>query len=111
MLTNSDMTIYRRIRNSSDSADTWERIYVEKVWWFSNANSQITSSGLKSADVLTVRIPDTSVIIKKGDYILKGNISVAIKTVKDLADYEYYCVTAANYNMYGDEPHIKVVGT
>lgn len=109
MLTNSDMTIYRRIRNPSDSADAWEREYVEKAWWFLNTESQITTNGLKTADVLTVRIPDTSVKIKKGDYILKGNISVAMKSVNDLAELEYYNVTGANYNALGEEPHIKVV--
>lgn len=108
MLTNSDCTIYRRIRNPSDSADTWERVYVKEVWWFKAAKSQITTEGLKTADVLTVRIPNTSVKIKKGDYILKGNISVAMNSVKDLAGFEYYCVTGANYNTFGSEPHIKV---
>lgn len=110
MVTNTDMTIYRRAHNDYDSNDSWEREYVKDAWWFLNTQSQLTANGLKSANVLTVRIPGTTVNIKKGDYVLKGDISVAMKTVKDLVGYEYYCVTSANYNVFGDEPHIKVVG-
>lgn len=109
MITNADCTVYRRIRGNSSDGDSWEREYIPEVWWFENTKSSITSNGLKSADVLTVRIPDTSVQVKKGDYIVKGDCGVSMETVKDLSGYEYFCVTGANYNTFGDNPHIKVV--
>lgn len=110
MITNTDCTLYKRIRENPNDGDAWERIHIPGVWWFENTQSAITTNGLKSADVLTVRIWDTSVQVKKGDYLVKGNCSVSMNTVKDLSGYEYFCVTGANYNIFGDNPHIKVVG-
>lgn len=75
-----------------------------------DTQSAVTTEGLKSADVLSVRIPDTTVVIKKDDYIVKGGCTAEMRTIKDLESYEYYKVTKANYNTFGDNPHIKVVG-
>lgn len=108
MMSNSDCTIYSRIR--SDDGDTWKRAYVPEVWWHEETKSSITTDGLKSGDVLTVRIPDISVQIGKDDIILKGNCKSEIKSVKDLAGYEYYKVSGVKYNSFGSNPHIKVVG-
>lgn len=110
MLINSDCTIYSRKPNPSTGYDEWERRYIPECWWFQNTKSAITTNGLKSADVLTVRIPDLSVTVKKGDVILQGFCEVEMKTVKDLKGHEYFTVTSANYNRFGDNPHIKVVG-
>ncbi|MGN0357108.1 MAG: DUF6751 family protein [Blautia sp.] len=108
MTTNSDCTVYNRIR--SNDGDTWKRIYVPAVWWYEEAKSSITTEGIKSGNVLTVRIPDISVKIKKDDIIIKGRINMEIDTVKDLVNAEYYKVTAVNYNRFGENQHIKVVG-
>ena len=108
MLTTSDCTIYRRIR--SNDGDTWKRVYIPDVWWFEDTKSSITTEGLKSGDVLTVRIPDISVQIWKDDIIIKGNCKAEIKSVKDLVGYEYYKVAGVKYNSFGSNPHIKVVG-
>ena len=108
MITNSDCTIYNRIR--SDDGDTWKRTYIPEVWWFEDTKSSITTEGLKSGDVLTVRIPDISVQIRKDDIIIKGNCKTEIKSVKDLDGCEYYKVSSTKYNRFGGNPHIKVVG-
>jgi hypothetical protein len=107
MLTNSDCTIYRRIGNGDDFV--LKKQYVSKCWWFEGAKADITTNGLKSADVLKVRIPDVTVQVKKGDIIVKGNCDIEAQTVKDLSGVAYFKVTAANYNMFSDEMHIKVV--
>lgn len=98
------------MRDAEKNQDTWKRQYVKECWWFEDTKSSVTTDGLKSADVLKVRIPDMSVVVKKGDYILKGMCKVNMTTIKDLAEYDYFKVTSANYNTFGDEPHIKVVG-
>lgn len=108
MITNSDCTIYNRIR--SNECDTWKRIYIPEVWWHEETKSSITTEGLKSGDVLTVRIPDVSIQIVKDDIIIKGECKAEIKSVKDLAGHEYYKVAGAKYNSFGGNPHIKVVG-
>lgn len=108
MLTNMDCTIYSRIQNGD--FDAWEKQYVPKCWWFVENKASVTTEGLKTADVLKLRIPDLSVLVKKGDYIVKGDCPVDMQTVKDLKGLEYFLVTTANYNVFGSNPHIKVVG-
>lgn len=108
MITNSDCTVYSRIR--SNDGDAWKRIYIPEVWWHEEAKASITTDGMKSGNALTVRIPDISVQIKKDDIILKGDCELEIKSVKDIVGYEYYKVAGAKYNSHGSNPHIKVVG-
>ena len=108
VLTNSDCTVYHRVR--IPDGHTWKRRYIPTVWWHEETKSSITTEGLKTADVLKVRIPDISVLIKKDDIIIKGNVNVEIDTIKDLSGVHYYKVETANYNHFGSNPHIKVVG-
>lgn len=110
MLTNTDITIYHREYDSSVGFDTWKRAYVPEAWWYKNEKASITTEGLKRADVYTIRISDTSVVLKKDDYIVKGNCDVVMETVKDLEGLEKTRITSVNYNTFGGNPHIKAVG-
>lgn len=110
MLTNTDITIYNREYDPETRLDSWKRVYVPEAWWYKNEKASITTNGLKSADVYTIRIPDTSITLKKDDYIVKGNSNVAMETVKDLDGLEKTRVTSVNYNTFGGNPHIKAVG-
>lgn len=110
MLTNTGITIYNREYDSESGFDTWKRVYVPAAWWYKNEKSSITTEGLKQADVYTIRIPDTSIALKKDDYIVKGNCDVAMETVKDLEGLEKTRITSVNYNTFGGNPHIKAVG-
>lgn len=110
MLTNTDITIYNREYDPETRLDNWRRVYVPEAWWYKNEKASITTDGLKSADVYTIRIPDTSITLKKDDYIVKGNCNVVMETVKDLDGLEKTRVTSVNYNTFGGNPHIKVVG-
>lgn len=110
MLTNTDITIYNRKYDTQSRLDTWTRVYVPEAWWFKNEKSSITTDGLKQADVFTIRIPDTSIVLKKDDYIVKGKCDVQMKTVKDLDGLEKARISSVNYNTFGDSPHIKAVG-
>lgn len=110
MLTNTDMTLYHREYNPSTRFDEWRRTYLPTGWWYENEQSAVTSEGLQVADAFIIRIPDTSVVIKKDDYLVYGNCRKKIQTVKDLEGTEHCKVTSANYNRFGDMPHIKVGG-
>ncbi len=110
MLTNTDITIYNREYDPKTRLDTWIRVYVPEAWWYENQKSSVTTDGLKIADVITVRIPDTTVALKKDDYIVKGNCKFEIDTVKDLDGYEKVRVASVNRNTFGGNPHIKAVG-
>ena len=109
-LINSDCTIYRREYNDKLKSDVFIRIYVPECWWYLQNKSEITNSGLQDANVLTVRIFNTGIKIKKGDYIVKGN-GTDIGTIKDLKNHDYYKITLSNVNNCGGEPHIKVVAS
>lgn len=110
MLTNTDATIYHRQYDPETRLDQWEREYIPEVWWYKNEKSQITTDGLKQADAYAVRIPDTSVEIKKDDYLVKGDCKVDMQTIKDLDGLDKTRITSANYNTFGGNTHIKVVG-
>ena len=110
MLTNTDATLYHRSYNPATRLDEWERVYIPAVWWYEAEQSSVTTEGRKTADTFTVRIPDITVLVKKDDYLVKGQCSVQIKTAKDLAGTEHFKVSAANYNRYGGNPHIRVTG-
>ncbi len=114
MITNTDATLYHRIRGKSSEGDSWQKVYLPAVWWYENISSSITKNGMKVANgatnVLTVRIPDVSVEIQKEDYLVKGNCEVEIDTVKSLSGIPHCCVNGVNYNTFGSNPHIKVVG-
>lgn len=110
MISNSDITVYHREYDPKSRLDIWARRYIPEVWWYKVEKSTVTTDGLKQADVITIRIPDTSVVIAKDDYIVKGKCTVKMQTVKDLNGTDYVKVTSANYNQFGNNPHIKVVG-
>lgn len=110
VLTNTDITIYSREYDKVSRLDKWIRTYVTAAWWFKEEKSTLTPEGRINADVYTIRIPNTKISIKKDDYIVKGNHDTKIETVKDLEDTEKIRVTSANYNIFGCNPHIKVVG-
>ena len=99
MLTNTDATLYHRRYNPVTRLDEWGCTYIPAIWWYEAEQSSVTTEGRKTADTSTVRIPDITVLVKKDDYL-----------VKDLAGTEHFKVSAANYNRYGGNPHIRVTG-
>lgn len=113
MITNADATLYHRIRKND--GDAWKKVYLPEIWWFENIKSSLTINGLKknngTTNVLTVRIPDTTVEVQKGDYIVKGYCDIEMNITKDLSGIDHYCIEGVNYNAFGLNPHIKVVGT
>lgn len=110
MLTNTGVTIYNRNYSKALKRDEWKKIYIPKVWWFKEEKSTLTAEGRINADVYTIRMPGTDAVIKKDDYIVRGNCNIKMETVKDLENVEKVRVTSVNYNTSGDNPHIKVVG-
>ena len=57
-----------------------------------------------------IYIDSSKASVKRDDYIVKGECDVEMHTVKDLNGYEKLKVTAANYNTFGSNPHIKIKG-
>ena len=110
MITNASATLYSRQYDNEKRMDVWKNTFIDKVWWHESEASVITTEGLKSADVFVIRIPDTSIVIKKDDYLVKGECGIDVTSVKDLKGMKYCKVTSANYNIFGSNQHIKVGG-
>ena len=110
MLTNTDATLYKRIYEKETRLYSWERQYLPAVWWYEQMKSVINTDGIQNTNAITVRIPDTCVAIKKGDYLVKGNCCIEMSTIKDLEGENGFKVISANYNTFGRNPHIKVGG-
>lgn len=108
MLTNTDLTIYHRVHE--ESGDTWQRQYVEKAWHHTDSDSSVGENGILVADKHTARIPDLTYVVAKDDYIVVGEGPETIETARDLVGLEHFRVLGANYNNYGHNQHIKVVG-
>lgn len=110
MLTNTDVTIFHRVYDQKTRLDSWKMTYISEAWWFKKEQSTITTDGRKNADVYTIRIPNTNIVLEKDDYIVKGICRVKMRTVKDLEGLEKVRITSVNYNTFGGNPHIKAVG-
>ena len=110
MITNTDLTIYHREYDPKMRVDVWMRFYVSEAWWFTAEKATLTTDGLMQADNTTIRIPDISVTVMKDDYVVKGACSIEMQTAKDLNGTDHGKVISANYNRFGNNPHIKVVG-
>lgn len=112
MVTNNDVTIYHRVHGAD--SDTWVRSYVPDVWLFNAVKATVTTEGQKIqtniTNAYTMRVPDLSVVVAVGDYVVVGNCPVSMETVRDLEGYEHFIVNYANYNRHGHNKHIKVVG-
>ena len=67
MLTNTDATLYHRSYNPATRLDEWESTYIPALWWYEAEQSSVTTEGRKTADTFMVRIPDTTVLVKKDD--------------------------------------------
>ena len=79
MLTNTDATLYHRRYNPVTRLDEWGCTYIPAIWWYEAEQSSVTTEGRKTADTFTVRIPDITVLVKKDDYLVKGQCSVQMK--------------------------------
>lgn len=110
VITNADVTVYRRIYDPQTRYDSWEREYVPAVWWFKDEQSSVDAEGMHRADNIAIRIPDISVQVKKEDIVVKGRCEAEIVTPEDLEGWEYCKVLSVNYNDFGDTPHIKIGG-
>ena len=58
MITNATITIYNRKRGDKDTYDTWNRTVLRDVHVYIDHKTALTESGLKSADVYKIRIPE-----------------------------------------------------
>ncbi len=110
MLDNTDLTIFHKEYDKETRLDIWTTTYVPKAWWHKAGKSTLDAEGIHQADVYTVRIPNTTLEVKKEDYLVKGTCDRKVSSPMELVGVEICKVTSVSYNLYGGNPHIKIGG-
>lgn len=137
MLTNADMTIYNRKANPTTKKMEYVRTVIKGVWWHTKLEVSTALSGmgggLKSADVLTARIPmdgragylppdeyaaltwgdhTGKWTVENGDIVVKGEISTDITRPAELGamHLQMFQVVSHSENFFGGNQHIRIGG-
>lgn len=90
MITESDITLYKRSFDKSTRLDRWVRVQIQNVHWEESKGINIEKTGLENADKIKVFIPFTSLVgaltsdINPGDYVVKGLIEDEIGSTSEL---------------------------
>lgn len=109
MITNSSMTHYHKILDTSTRLDKWVRTVYENVLWQGGKGSRLNKGYVDSNDV-KVRIPyDTNTMgqFSIGDIIVLGKQG-NITSQNDLTDT--YNITSIVDNNFGNLRHVHIEG-
>lgn len=133
MITNADITIYNRKYDQATRLDAWHRTVIHNVHVYIDHKTSVGDSGLNSADVYKIRIPqgvDCSDAylpedeyaetnnpsgywtLQNDDWIVIGECQVDIGRPSDLKDLRSkYCkIISYSDNRFGGLPHWRVGG-
>lgn len=133
MITNADITIYNRKYNKETRLDEWHRTVICGVHFYVDNKVAVRESGLKSADVFKIRIPEdaeceklylseneyvnaedtsNSWTLQKDDYVVRGICEAEIEKPADLKEvHMQYCkITSWSDNRFGGQPHWRIGG-
>ena len=59
------LQFFHRVYDQKTRLDSWKMTYISEAWWFKKEQSTITTDGRKNADVYTIRIPNTNIVLGK----------------------------------------------
>ena len=135
---NETITIINRKYNETTGRDDWNPTVISGVSWYSKMVASVTQSGLKTASVVTVRIPtdaDTggasyvqptaykaaesvsgAYTLARGDLIVHGTVTTAqgqslTPASVTTTNDECFTITSVTDNTSRpNAPHMKVVG-
>lgn len=106
MLTNSDMTHYRKVHNETTRLDDWVKTYYYDVLWQGGKGASLNKGYVESNDV-RVRIPYQPSNFNIGDIIIKG-LGDDITSQQELEDS--YNITSIVINDFSNLKHIHLEG-
>lgn len=133
MLTNADITIYNHKYDKATRLDEWRRTVIHGVHFYVDNKVSVGDSGLNSADVYKIRIPEDSGCdsqyvpedeyasavstagiwtLQDGDYVVIGECDLEIERPADLSKaHRRHCkITSWSDNRFGGLPHWKIGG-
>ena len=89
--------------------DAYTCTVIEGVSWHGKLVAAVESKGLTGATKVTVRIPESVITIRNGDYIVRGMVEFVEKQA-DLSGREYFTVLSVGDNHRGTLRHWAVSG-
>lgn len=132
MMTNTDITIYNREYDSENRINIWHRTVIRDVWFHVDNKVSQTDSGLKSANICKIRIPENSPkkeyldpesyaaaenkdgywTIQEDDIVVQGTFAWEITRPADLQGLHkrYWKVISWSDNRFGGSPHWRIGG-
>lgn len=132
MTTNADITIYNREYDSKSRIDIWHRTVIRNVWFYVDNKVSQTDSGLKSANICKIRIPegspekgyldpenyaaaeskDTYWTLQEDDIVVQGVCLQDITRPANLQELhkKYWKVISWSDNRFGGSPHWRIGG-
>lgn len=133
MITNADITIYNQKSNPVTKLTEYVRTQIRNVHWYTDQKTSVDQSGVHSADIYKIRIPEESVTdrefldhsewkqsedtdgywtIQNDDLVVRGLVDDDIRQASDLLNkYPYVArVNSFSDNRRGNNPHFRIGG-
>lgn len=112
MITNSELTVYHKVFNTTTKLEEYVRYNYDRVWWFGSINAN-ANKGYENANSVEIRIPyNDNIKIENfsiGDILVKGKLTTNITSRNDLTE-QIYAITSIKDNNFGGTPHIHLGG-
>lgn len=97
-----------------DDGENYNITVIENASWYGKRVMTQTTKGAEPQNTYTVRIPDVYVPDPppaKGDYMVRGAHAGEVERIPaDIAEEEYFCITAVGDNRRGRLKHMVVSG-
>lgn len=109
---NEVLTVVQKEYDSVQDMDVYRCTLINGASWFKKSIVQLEETGLKSVDVIKIRIPAKNMPdmeIKVNDYVVRGSAD-GIRKAEDIEKYEYCAVKSMADNRRGGIPHVAVTG-
>ena len=133
MITNADITIYNQKSNPVTKLTEYVRTQIRNVHWYTDQKTSVDQSGVHSADIYKIRVPEESVTDRKfldhsewkqsedtdgywtiqyDDLVVRGLVDDDIRQASDLLNkYPYVArVNSFSDNRRGNNPHFRIGG-
>lgn len=133
MITNADITIYNQKSNPVTKLTEYVRTQIRNVHWYTDQKTSVDQSGVHSADIYKIRVPEESVTdrkfldlsewkqsedtdgywtIQNDDLVVRGLVDDDIRQASDLLNkYPYVArVNSFSDNRRGNNPHFRIGG-
>ena len=94
----------------TDDGETYVCSVINDASWYGKAVTMLSTDGAKVQNTYKVRFADSSITPQPGDYIVRGIVSSVRRVPADIAEREYFRISAVGDNRRGRLQHWAVSG-